>query len=212
MTWHPEILGNRQKRVLDLIGPVLSGRGFFLVGGTAVALQFGHRRSVDFDWFTREEFDPLQLAQELRDRGIPFVTDSEATNTLHGAVRGIQISLIRHNYPFLGSVRIWRGIRIAARADLAAMKLSAIAQRGAKKDFVDIYALGKRSNSLKTMLQSYRKKFGIDNIVHLVRSLSYFEDAEREKLPRMVWKVNWRTIRATIERWVRAVCQAPLDA
>ena len=83
MSWHPEILGRRQERVLAHIGRVFSRRGFYLAGGTAVALHLGHRRSVDFDWFTRERFDPLALAQELREEGIAFVTDSVATNTLH---------------------------------------------------------------------------------------------------------------------------------
>jgi hypothetical protein len=206
MSWHPEILGRRQQRVLAHVGPVLSKRGFFLVGGTAIALQLGHRRSVDFDWFTLQRFDPLQLAQDLRDQGVQFVTDSESPGTLHGAVGGVQISLIRHNYPFLAPLRLWRGsIQLAARADLAAMKLSAIAQRGAKKDFVDIYALGKRADSLEQLLRWYRKKFSVEDFTHLLRSLTYFDDAEPDRLPRMIWKVNWRTIKDTIRRWVAEV-------
>ena len=205
MTWHPEILGRRQKSVLAQIGAVLSRRSFYLAGGTAVALHLGHRRSVDFDWFTLDRFDPLQVAQELRDLGIPFVTEAESTGTLHGSVRGVQVSLIRHNYPFLAPLRVWRGVRIAARADLAAMKLSAVAQRGAKKDFVDVYALGKRSCSLRQMLQWYREKYAVEDIAHLLYSLNYFDDADGERLPRMLWDVRWRTIKETIRRWVQRV-------
>jgi hypothetical protein len=206
MTWHPEILARRQARVLDQIGPVLSRRGFCLVGGTAVALHLGHRRSVDFDWFTLERFDPLGVAQELREEGIPFVTESVATGTLHGLVRGVRVSLLRHNYRLLAGLRPWRGgIHIAARADLAAMKLSAVAQRGAKKDFVDIYALGRRADSLSQMLHWYKQKFAIEEIAHLLFSLAYFDDADAERIPRMLWDVSWRTMKATLQRWIENV-------
>src|ERR1019366_3264836 len=102
--------------------------------------------------------------------------------------------------------RAWRGgIRIAARADLAAMKLSAVAQRGAKKDFADIYALGRRADSLRQMLRWYKQKFAIEDIAHLLRSLAYFDDAESERLPRMLWPVRWREIKETIRGWLRSV-------
>jgi hypothetical protein len=202
MSWHPEILGRRQKRVLALISPLLSRRGFFLVGGTAVALHFGHRRPVDFDWFTLERFDPLALAEDLRQKGIDFHTDQVATGTLHGASGGVQVSMIRHNYPMLAKLRRWPGgIHIAARADLAAMKLAAVAQRGAKKDFVDVYALGQRS-TLKQMLCWYQKKFALADIAHLLCSLTYFDDADRERMPKMLWNVRWRNVKNAIRAWV----------
>ena len=206
MTWHPEILTPRQRRVLALIGPSISRRGFFLAEGTAVALQLGHRRSVDFDWFTMDGFNPLDVAQELRDDGIAFTTGQVATGTLHGLVGGVRVSLIRHNYLLLAKLRNWHGgVRIAGRADLVAMKLAAIAQRGAKKDFVDIYALGRRSDSLRRMLPWYQKKYALADFSHLLRSLAYFDDADPERLPRMLWDVKWRTMKTTIQRWVENV-------
>ena len=172
MTWHPEVLGRRQHRVLSQIGPLLTQRGFYLAGGTAVALHLGHRRSVDLDWFTSELPDPERLAEDIRDHGIHFVTGQVAPGTLHGTVRGVQMSLLRYRYPLLGGLRSWAGgVRIAARADLAAMKLLAVAQRGAKKDFADIYALGQRSDSLRQMLQWYRKKYSVEDAAHLLISL-----------------------------------------
>lgn len=208
MTWHPEIFARTQQRVLSQIGSAFSRRGFFLVGGTAVALHLGHRRSVDFDWFTSERFDPLNVARELHDEGIVFTTEEVAPGTLHGRVGGVRVSLIRHGYPLLAKLRTWRGgIRIAARADLAAMKLAAIAQRGAKKDFVDIYALGQRSHSLRQMLRWYQRKFALADFAHVLRSLAYFDDAEPERMPRMLWKVDWRTIKKTIQQWLQNVPQ-----
>jgi hypothetical protein len=207
MAWHPEVLARRQQRVLAQVGPELTRRGFYLAKGTAVALHLGHRRSVDLDWFTSEGLDdPLQLAAELRDEGIPFITGQVSTGTLHGTVDGLRVSLLRFRYPLLASPRKYPGkIQIAARPDLAAMKLSAVARRGAKKDFVDIYALGKRSISLPQMLRWHREKFAVADQAHLLCSLAYFDDAERERLPRMLWDTSWPQMRAAIQRWVRAI-------
>jgi hypothetical protein len=207
MAWHPEVLARRQQRVLTQVGTELTRRGFYLAGGTAVALHLGHRRSVDFDWFTSEGLnDPLQLAAELRAEGIPFVTGQVAPGTLHGTVHRVRVSLLRYRYPLLVGLRKYRGeIHLAARPDLAAMKLSAVARRGAKKDFVDIYALGKRAASLPQMLRWHREKFAVADQAHLLCSLAFFDDAERERLPCMLWDASWPHMRATIQRWVRAI-------
>ncbi len=63
MRFHVEVLAPAQRRVLGRLGPVLTARGYYLAGGTALALHLGHRRSVDLDWFTPEPLgDPLGLA------------------------------------------------------------------------------------------------------------------------------------------------------
>jgi hypothetical protein len=205
MSWHRKILGPRQQGVLAQVGPWLTRRGFYLGGGTAVALHLGQRRSVDLDWFTRDGIaEPLQLAQEIREQRIPFVIGSIAPGTLHGSVRGVRVSLLGYRYPLLASLRrMLGGIQIAARADLAAMKLAAVAQRGAKKDFVDVYALGRKCFSLRQMLRFYQEKFAAHDIAHLLYSLAYFDDADQERLPRLLWDVSWRDMKETIRSWLR---------
>jgi hypothetical protein len=94
---------------------------------------------------------------------------------------------------------------LASLEDLACMKLSAIAQRGARKDFCDIYALGKKAFSLSQMLGFYQKKFSISDIGSVLYGLVYFDDAESERMPRMLWDVTWREIRNTILGWVKEV-------
>ena len=201
--WHAEALPRRQQRVAAALAPVLTKRGFYLAGGTAVALHFGHRRSVDLDWFAPEFPEPERLADELRDHGVRFITDSIAPGTLHGVVHGVRVTLLRHRYPMTSKLKTgFLDIRIAGLADLAAMKLLALAQRGAKKDFVDIYALG-RSRSLRQMIRSYQAKYSIDDLGHVLRALVYFEDANRERMPRMFWKTRWRDVKMTIQTWVR---------
>ena len=211
MTWHREILGLRQLRVLAQLGPWLAHQGFYLAGGTAVALHLGHRRSVDLDWFTRAGIaEPLRLAQELREQRVPFVVRQVAPGTLHGSVRGVRVSLLGYRYPLLAGLRPWRGgIRIAARPDLAAMKLAAVAQRGAKKDFIDVYALGTQSFSLRKMLRWYQQKYAVQDIAHLLYSLAYFDDADRERMPVLRWDVDWPEMRETIRGWLRRLSTGP---
>src|SRR2546426_11653184 len=104
MRVYENVLGPRQRQVLARVAPSLTKAGFYLGGGTALALQLGHRRSLDLDWFRPRSFDPLSLAQELRDFGIPFRTDQTARSTLHGKVQGIRVTLLEYRYPLLGAL------------------------------------------------------------------------------------------------------------
>src|SRR5438552_14131451 len=102
MNFHAEILGAAQGRALRSLGPVLSSNGFFLAGGTAVALWLGHRRSVDLDWFTLRRFkNPAGFAQDLREQGVPFVTARAERGTLEGKTLGARVSLLEFRYRLL---------------------------------------------------------------------------------------------------------------
>jgi hypothetical protein len=184
----------------------MTAQQFYLGGGTALAIHLGHRRSVDFDWFTRERIaDPLRLGQDLNDQSIAFVTRSVDRGTLHGTVSGVQVSFLEYRYALLQPLMAWPmfGCTLASPEDLACMKLSALAQRGAKKDFVDIYALGTQYCSLSDMLGWYQQKYAVTDFIHVLYSLTYFDDADRERMPRMFWESRWRTIKRTIAQWVR---------
>ena len=97
---------------------------------------------------------------------------------------------------------------MASMEDIACMKLSAVAQRGSKKDFIDIYALGLRHFSLKEMLQLYQKKYAVRDIAHVLYGLTYFDDAERERMPKMFWSINWKTVKKTIQGWIRGTVRS----
>ena len=212
MNWHPECLSAAQKAVVGQLGPPLSEKGFYLAGGTAVALHFGHRLSVDLDWFTNHAFaDPLQLAAQLRSAGLAFETTQIGPGTLHGATGGVRISLLEYQYPLLGPAEDWLEgpCLVASLADLAAMKLSAIAQRGSRKDFVDLWALGSRHARLPEMLELYRRKYEVRDMAHLLYSLSYFDDADEEPMPRMLNGADWQSIKTTIREWVGTGSSAP---
>jgi len=87
------------------------------------------------------------------------------------------------------------GCQVASLDDIACMKLSAVAQRGSKKDFVDIVALQQHHASLRRMLTLYTRKYSISDTLHVLNALVYFDDAEPERMPRMLWDINWHTVK-----------------
>jgi hypothetical protein len=206
MAFHTEVLSLRQMRSLRRLGPPAKTLDFYLGGGTAIALRLGHRRSVDFDWFRQEPItDPLRLASELKTEGAPFVTGWTERGTLYGTAQGIRVSFFEYRYKLLQRPETWAeaGCLLASLADLACMKLAAVAQRGSRKDFVDLYAIGSMGHSLPAMLEAYQAKYGVRETGHLLYALVYFDDADAERMPRMIWKVSWPEVKRSIRDWVR---------
>lgn len=202
LAFHPEILEPRQAEVLAATAEELVGRGFRLGGGTGLALAMGHRQSIDFDWFTGEPMgDPMRLVRELADGGVALELESLDAGTVHATLSGVRVSLLEFRYPLVAEPITWPGQNVVVLSldDIACMKLSAIAQRGARKDFVDLYALLRDHRPLAELLDLYREKFNVTEIGHLLYSLSYFEDAEKEPMPRMLWDVEWRDVRRAVE-------------
>jgi hypothetical protein len=204
--FHPAALSSKLKRVLRRVGPIVTPWGFYLGGGTALALWLGHRRSIDLDWFVEKKIsDPLRLARDLVEGGLPFVTQSEARGTLHGTISGVRVTFLDYRYPALRPIvhLAVNQCNVASLADLSAMKLSAIAQRGAKKDFVDLHGLIEHGLTLRQMLTWYQKKFQVKDLSHLLSSLSYFADADAERMPKLLRPMDWRQCKATIRQLAR---------
>lgn len=147
--------------------------------------------------------DPLRLAQQLRDESVPLVVERVERGTLHATVSGVRMSLLEYRYPLLRRLVLWPAtrVRLASLEDIACMKLAAVAQRGARKDFVDIYALGRRI-PLRQMLTLYRRKYRIQDHGHVLFALTYFDDAEREPMPRVLKSPPWPEIKNAIRGWV----------
>jgi predicted nucleotidyltransferase component of viral defense system len=205
------VLTPEQQRVLREIGSSATQRGFYLAGGAALGLHLGHRRSVDLDWFTGERIEnPLELARDLQDRGLAIQVDSAQQKTLHGDVRGVRVSFFEYRYPVLMPPlnQSDLGCVVASLEDLAAMKLLAVAQRGAKKDFLDIHALGQHGLSLGEMLALFRRKFAVEDVSRVLYSLCYFEDADPDPMPTMHTAVTWDRAKADIRTWVKAAANA----
>jgi len=205
-----EVLPPEQQEVLRELGGHAADCGFYLGGGTALAIHLRHRQSLDLDWLTVQRIeDPLDLARELQQRGVNLRVGSVARGALHGDVRGVRASFLEYRHSLLTPPidRPELGCRIASLEDLVAMKLLAVDQRGAKKDFVDIHALGAQGRSLAEMLDLFRRKFAVEDISRVLYSLSYFEDAEGDPMPKMLVNISWERVKADVRAWVKAVAK-----
>ncbi|GHW02230.1 hypothetical protein AGMMS50249_0160 [candidate division SR1 bacterium] len=177
---------------------------FNLVGGTALALQFGHRISVDLDLFTEKDFDVVTLKQSLEKEfgGENIVWNLEKDYTLLLKINDIKVDILHYPYPLIDNLIIEDGIRLISPPDISAMKLSAIAKRGAKKDFFDMYELLKQKYSLSEMFTFYQEKFKNSELGFLFRSLLYFDDAEMQDDPIMLKSYTRKDVKKEITRQV----------
>ena len=203
---HLEVLTPPQREVLRLLAPHVIREGFYLGGGTALALRLGHRRSVDFDWFREKGIpDPLRCARDLQSRGLPLEVERTDPDTLHALVRGVRVTLLAYPYPLLqpAAESPQLGSRLASLDDLAAMKLAAVSQRGIRRDFFDVEALGRAGLDLPRMLSLYQAKYGVRDVGHVLAALTYFDDAERDPEPVLDAKRDWESVKATLRESVK---------
>jgi hypothetical protein len=178
---------------------------FYLAGGTGLAAQLGHRRSVDLDFFSLHTFTVPALVRRLRAAGT-FALDEQAPGTLHGRLNRTLVSFLHYPYPLLKRPRAFRGAHIAHPLDIGCMKLDAIATRSTKKDFVDVYFL-LREIPLPELLRAFERKYrSVDyNLAHVLKSLTYFNDARSDPLPDMLVPFSWDDLERALEREVRAL-------
>jgi hypothetical protein len=191
------ILSAGQQAVLERLSAVAAVRTFYLAGGTGLALQVGHRRSLDFDFFRPQPFDPNDLLRQFEHVGTLVARRAEV-NTLTVDIEGVSTSFFAYSAPLLRPLLAspW-SINLAAIADIAAMKLSAIAGRGSRKDFVDLYFICVQALSLTEVLQLFDEKFrGVPyERYHVLKSLTFFDDAEVEPMPEMAQPASWEDIK-----------------
>jgi hypothetical protein len=172
---------------------------FYLVGGTALSLQIGHRISLDIDLFMRNAFDTGEMLDHL-EKNYKFALQFQHHNTLKGFIKGIFVDIIRHDYPRVSDPMSEEGILMASLPDIAAMKLNAISGNGTRaKDFVDIYFLLKKF-SLAELIAFYKAKYSERNDFHVIKSLTYFDDIIVENWPNMMLEkdLNLSKVKKTI--------------
>jgi len=205
---HPEALTPDTKRIFESLGSASLTKGVYLAGGSALALYFGHRFSVDLDWFGRDFKYTTEFRRKLNSLGkLKIVSQSE--DTFHGQLDGIEVSFFRYPYKLLFAKKKYnQSICLANPKDIAAMKIDAIATRGSKKDFIDMYFL-LQNFSLKELISILPKKFEVQyNTAHLLKAFVYFKDAEKSQMPRMIKKVSWEEVKkslaATVEEYVKS--------
>ncbi|MEE0860949.1 MAG: nucleotidyl transferase AbiEii/AbiGii toxin family protein [Paludibacteraceae bacterium] len=172
-----------------------------LVGGTALALQYGHRSSVDLDLFGKIDVDGYELQSILSKYGVLKVENE--TKIIHQYyIDNIKVDVVNYPFEWISPIIEEDGIRLASPIDIAAMKVNAIEGRGTKKDFIDMYML-LQHYSLKEIIAFYQQKYPNYSIFRALRSLTYFEDAEDQFMPRMFIEDTWEKIKLYITNQVK---------
>ncbi len=194
---HPEILTADQQSALAVLSQVQAVRSFYLAGDTALALHLGHRESVDFDFFRTTGFAPQELVNHLPAPPPLQVVQAER-DTLTVVFRGVKTSFFGYPHGLIRPLIVGpSGVSVADVADIAPMKLAAIAGRGARKDFVGLYCICRQCFPLREAIALMAAKFPATqyDLYHLLRSLVYFADAETDPMPRLRQPVTWEQIK-----------------
>ncbi len=193
---HEETLSKNTAIVLEKIAEI--AKPFYLAGGTSLALQMGHRISVDLDFFTPDSFSTSDLVEKLKAIG-KLKVDDQSERTLNGSLDGVKISFFKYKYKLIFPTIEHKGVNLADEKDIAAMKIVAISDRGTKKDFVDLYVLLKKY-SLEKILEFFNEKYKECNynMIHISRSLTYFFDADKNIEPEMLIKYDWNEMKKYI--------------
>jgi hypothetical protein len=169
-----------------------------LVGGTSLALQIGHRQSIDLDLFGKLEIDEIELSEILHKMGsITLIKKTKNINIY--LIDGIKVDIVNYPYVWLDEISLKDNIRLAGTRDIAAMKLAAITGRGTKKDFIDLFFL-LHLYKLEEMLGFYKLKYYDASEILVLKSLAYFDDADAEEDPKLLKVINWNKAKVAITK------------
>ena len=180
-------------------------KGFSLVGGTALSLLYGHRKSVDLDLFSNMPFENAEVINVL-ERKFKSSFDNRTTNHRFGIfcfVDEVKIDFVRHPHPLIRPEQNWNGIRMFSTEDIIAMKVQAILGRGKKKDFWDVAELLSHY-SILDFIKFHKEKYATQNLfITVPQAITYFVDAEESEDPISLKKQTWDSVQEFIKSKVR---------
>jgi hypothetical protein len=193
--WHREVIDPQVERTLNDLRTLGVLERCYLAGGTGLALHLGHRRSHDLDFFSRDAIDTEALTRRMKSLA-GFALAAEAQDTLHVTIQGVKVSFLAYPYPVLFPFVAFQSVNVADPRDIACMKLSAIASRGTKRDFIDLYMTSKQYG-VAQVLEWFRRKYADVNPspTHLLKSLTWFEDAEKDPMPDLLGPLTWEAVK-----------------
>jgi len=168
-----------------------------LVGGTSLALQYGHRRSVDLDFFGMTTEDVDELTDMMRECSKDLVKGSCTKRIKTYFLNGVKVDVVNYDYKWIDDVVEGGDLRLASPKDIAAMKVNAVMGRGTKKDFIDVYFL-LQHYSFDELIKFYLQKYTDGSEYRALLSMSYFADADPQPMPYMYQQVDWETIKNEI--------------
>jgi len=203
------ILSKKQIEILEILKKsILLNSSFYLAGGTGLALILAHRKSIDFDFFSKADFSPekilAQLRKNIKENQMSLAEMKE--DTLIVFLKKVQASFFYYNYPLIKPVIPKNGLGVASVEDISAMKVISIIQRGLKKDFVDLWVIIRQTEySLKDIFSFCKEKYGSafsESIA--IKALTYFQDAEEEETPEGIkYKFPWDDIKKDLINFTR---------
>ncbi len=200
---HWDILDSKRKKVLPLLKVFTN---FYLAGGTALALQIGHRDSIDFDFFSLKEFDEeslLQKCQKIFKNNVNCIQKEK--NTLTIIVNDeVKISFFAYNYLLLNPLEKTEYFQLASLEDILCMKFSAVVGRATKKDYIDLYYLLQKI-SLSRGLELLSEKMPSLDINLTLKSLIYFEDILEEPILFMDKGVKFEKVKKFLKKEVKRI-------
>ena len=193
--WHREVTSASTETTLCALRDAQLLDHFYLAGGTGLALQFGHRLSLDLDFFAENHFDEEALLQRVQALA-GFALVAKAPYTLHATIEETKVSFLGYAYPMLFPTNPFLDVAVADPRDIACMKVSAIASRGTKRDFVDLYVSAEHY-SLTEILRFFDQKYAQTHYskLHILKSLTFFGDAEKDPMPHMLVALDWDTVK-----------------
>lgn len=193
--WHREVIDQRVERTLESLHTLSVLDPGYLAGGTGLALHLGHRRSHDLDFMIPNPVDPEALIRKMKTL-TGFAVAAVAPDTLHATVVDTKVSFLAYPYRVLFPLEPFQGVNVADPRDIACMKLAAIASRGVKRDFVDLYFVA-RQYGLAQVFEWFKQKYAEVNLSqrHVRKSLTWFKDADELPMPDMLVALAWEEVK-----------------
>lgn len=200
------VIDEGTKKSIEIISSLPFAPSFYLAGGTGCAMHLGHRISHDLDFFFKERFSHSEIRDTLKEYG-HFVVDYSDSQTLVGRFNETKVSFFHYDYLLIETPQEFFGMNIASLKDIGCMKIDAISSRGCRRDFVDLYFILKNMNlSLKEFFPFFEKKYGSENynIYHILKSLVYFADAEKDPELNMLTTYSWDEVKGFFEQQIKS--------
>jgi predicted nucleotidyltransferase component of viral defense system len=179
-------------------------REFSLVGGTALSLKYGHRKSVDLDLFSENKFSNGSVISTLENEFPNFKIENNIEKSgIFCYIENVKVDIVKHPHPLISDIEDIDGIRMYGTPDIAAMKIKAILGRGRKKDFWDLQTLLEHY-SVKQVIDFYEKKFFNQHLlIGIAQAIIYFTDAEESETPVSLKGQTWEKVKKQISKKVR---------
>lgn len=213
MTFYPNILHPRQRKVLGKLA-VSRAFDYYLAGGTALALQLGHRTSLDFDFYSKEKLESEKFATRLKQLFPSIKISHQTDDTFLAIATGVNISVFYYPYQLLRDLVNFPPVQLASLEDIAAMKIVALVQRARQRDFWDIYYLIETLGIASVITSAYRKyPWYEENNQIVLRALTYFEDADNDQEVARVTvfdkNIRWEDVKEKIRQEAKKYLEAP---